>query len=106
MPSSNTTQSADLIRRLGQFDIDDVDVEVANHPGLAFHIPRRWWVNERFDIHAFNRENHRFIGVHLEVNVGEGRVRNHSGRHVYNLKSLAVSIELMQFAKEVLLAAR
>lgn len=106
MPSSYTTQSADLIRRLGQCDIDEVEVQLELDPNLAFYIPKRWWVNERFDIHAFNRDHHRFIGVHLEVNVGEGIIKNWSGRHIYNLKSLAVSIELMQFAKEVLLAAR
>lgn len=101
-----TTESPELIRRLGQFDIDDIIVVVANHPELRFYIPERWWVVERFDIHAFDEQQQRFVGMHLEVDVGKGTVKDWSNRANHSLKSVAVSIELLQFAKEVLLAAR
>jgi hypothetical protein len=115
MPSSSTTQSAELIRRLGQFEPlnDDVRVRLVCDDRLHFFIPKRWWANERFDIHPAWIDGERppgvrkfFVGPHLEVNVGEGVVKWFAGTSLLHPMELAIACECMSFARDVLLAAR
>jgi hypothetical protein len=99
------TDTPGLARRVAGFEVEDVYIHLVYDPRLRFYIPKRWWVNERFDISVHStveaRRQH-FAYPHLEVDVGERKVTMYRPRE-FNHITLAVMAEVMEFARAVLL---
>jgi hypothetical protein len=101
------TDTSGLARRIANYEIENVRIHLEYDPRLTFYLPERWWVAERFDIHAYDRTEKRYYGPHIAVWVAERRITWYSG-HKVSVKDawwLEVAIEVMGFARDVLVEA-